>query len=110
MLFTGYTSPDSVVVMLFTEAQGSLSVLCWTLLTGQQSPTSSPAMLRRMMNRAPPEHRRSFPNSSRNQQLLEDYYDGYGSSSTAGGSTSGYGSGGQMGVSGYRLLMSDAGL
>jgi hypothetical protein len=48
-----------------------------------------------MLNRAPVENRRSFPDSARTQQLLEEYCDGYGSSSTAGGSTSGYGSGGR---------------
>ena len=86
-------------MVLFT-AQVVISLMCSVSLTGQQSPTSSPAMLRRMVNRAPVEHRRSFPNSTRSQQILDDYYDGYGSSSTAGGSTSGYGSGGQMRVSG----------
>lgn len=61
----------------------------------QKSPTNSPMMMRRIFNRAPVEHRRSFPDSARTQQLLEEYYDGYGSGSgSAGGSTSGYGSGG----------------
>ena len=75
---------------------GSFEHLLFLLVfwTGQQSPSGSPAMIRRMVNRAPAEHRRSFPDSARTQQLLEEYYDGYGSSSTAGGSTSGYGSGG----------------
>ena len=69
--------------------------------TGQPSPAVSPNVVRRIASRAPAEHRRSFPSGGRSQQqILEDYYDGYGSSSTAGGSTSGYGSGGQWALSG----------
>ncbi|KAL8611340.1 hypothetical protein ACOMHN_014395 [Nucella lapillus] len=61
---------------------------------GQPRGANSPAVPRRVSSRTASEHRRSFPDGGHPQQILEEYYDGYGSSSTAGGSTSGYGSGG----------------
>lgn len=61
---------------------------------GQPRTANSPAVVHRVATRTASEHRRSFPDGGHTQQILEEYYDGYGSSSTAGGSTSGYGSGG----------------
>ncbi|XP_076467383.1 uncharacterized protein LOC143298367 [Babylonia areolata] len=84
----GYEAPSGYRYATAAPTMSSESV------GGQSRSGSSPSMKRRVGGRAPAEHRRSYPDNSHAQQMLEEYYDGYGSSSTAGGSTSGYGSGG----------------
>lgn len=84
----GYHSyPDNIY------NSGTSAYRYYGVAAANDSGVSSPALLRRIYNRAPVEHRRSFPDNSQVQHLLDNYIEHGGDvRQGGGGSTSGYSS------------------